>query len=158
MVAVLPNLIEMMKPSDSDDNKTPPPSLPPAPPVCTFKHFNTCGPVKFSGTEGATGLLQWYESIENTFTNNNCPNHLQKQYATSVFQKGALTWWSTVKRSRGPEIALALPWEEFKALMTKKFCPRSEYKKLEVEFWELKQDSGEGLAYTNRFHWQRKGN
>ena len=36
--------------------------------------------------------------------------------------------------------------------MTEEFCPRNEVKKLEVEFWDLKQDSGENLAYNNRFH------
>ena len=51
MAAVLPNIINMMKPNDGDDNATPPP-LPPIVhtpiPRCTFKHFNS---------EGATGLL-----------------------------------------------------------------------------------------------------
>ncbi|KAI3717827.1 hypothetical protein L1987_69690 [Smallanthus sonchifolius] len=36
--------------------------------------------------------------------------------------------------------------------MTDEFCPRNEIKKLEAEFWDLKQDSGESLAYTTRFH------
>jgi hypothetical protein len=36
--------------------------------------------------------------------------------------------------------------------MVQEFCPRNEIKKLEAEFWDLKQDSGENLAYTNRFH------
>ncbi|KAI3694693.1 hypothetical protein L1987_77662 [Smallanthus sonchifolius] len=47
---------------------------------------------------------------------------------------------------------MALPWDEFKRLMTKEFCPRNEMKKLEAEFWDLTQDSGESLAYTTRFH------
>ncbi|KAI3810687.1 hypothetical protein L1987_20309 [Smallanthus sonchifolius] len=33
------------------------------PSQCTFKHFNSCNPLKFYGTEGATGLLQWFESV-----------------------------------------------------------------------------------------------
>ncbi|KAI3732746.1 hypothetical protein L1987_63954 [Smallanthus sonchifolius] len=68
----------------------------------TFKHFNSCNPLKFYGTERATGLLQWFESIENTFLNSDCPDNLLK--------------------------------------------------KLEAEFWDLAQDSGENLAYTTRFH------
>ena len=28
----------------------------------------------------------------------------------------------------------------------------TEMRKLESEFWDLKQDSGENVAYTNRFH------
>ncbi|KAI3784085.1 hypothetical protein L1987_43177 [Smallanthus sonchifolius] len=47
---------------------------------------------------------------------------------------------------------MALPWDELKRIMTEEFCPRNEMKKLEAEFWDLTQDSGESLAYTNRFH------
>ncbi|KAI3802065.1 hypothetical protein L1987_30189 [Smallanthus sonchifolius] len=122
------------------------------PPQCTFKHFNSCNPTKFYGTEGATGLLQWFESIESTFLNSDCPDNLRVRYATSVFQKRALTWWNGEKRNRGIEVAMALPWDEIKWLMTEEFCPRNEMKKLEAEFWDLAQDSGESLAYTTRFH------
>ncbi|KAI3808107.1 hypothetical protein L1987_24050 [Smallanthus sonchifolius] len=122
------------------------------PPQCTFKHFNSCNPLKFYGTEGATRLLQWFESIENTFLNSDCPDNLRVRHATSVLQKRALTWWNGEKRNRGVDVAMALPWDEVKRLMTEEFCPRNEVKKLEVEFWDLAQDSGESLAYTTRFH------
>ncbi|KAI3666339.1 hypothetical protein L1987_27530 [Smallanthus sonchifolius] len=122
------------------------------PPQCTFKHFNSCNPLKFYGTEGATGLLQWFENIEGTFLNSDCPDNLRVRHATSVFQKRALTWWNGEKRTRGVEVAMALPWDELKRIMTEEFCPRNEMKKLEAEFWDLTQDSGESLAYTNRFH------
>ncbi|KAI3829671.1 hypothetical protein L1987_03799 [Smallanthus sonchifolius] len=122
------------------------------PSQCTFKHFNSCNPPKFYGTEGATGLLQWFKSIENTFLNSDCPDNLRVRHATSVLQKRALTWWNGEKRNRGVDVAMALPWDEVKRLMTEEFCPRNEVKKLEAEFWDLAQDSGENLAYTTRFH------
>ncbi|KAI3687110.1 hypothetical protein L1987_80801 [Smallanthus sonchifolius] len=122
------------------------------PSQCTFKHFNSCNPLKFNGTEGATGLLQWFESIENTFLNSDCPDNLRVRHATSVLQKRALTWWNGEKRNRGVDVAMALPWDEVKRQMTEEFCPRNEVKKLEAEFWDLDQDSGENLAYTTRFH------
>ncbi|KAI3810891.1 hypothetical protein L1987_20522 [Smallanthus sonchifolius] len=122
------------------------------PPQCTFKHFNSCNPLKFYGNEGATGLLQWFESIESTFLNSDCPDNLRVRHATSVFQKRALTWWNGEKRTRGVDVAMALPWDELKRIMTEEFCPRNEMKKLEAEFWDLAQDSGESLAYTTRFH------
>ncbi|KAI3821252.1 hypothetical protein L1987_08815 [Smallanthus sonchifolius] len=122
------------------------------PPQCTFKHFNSCNPLKFYGSKGATGLLQWFESIESTFLNSDCPDNLRTRHATSVFQKRALTWWNGEKRTRGVDVAMALPWDELKRIMTEEFCPRNEMKKLEAEFWDLAQDSGESLAYTTRFH------
>lgn len=118
--------------------------------TCTFKHFKSCDPVKYAGTEGATGLLQWFESIENTFINSECPNELRVRHATSMFHEQALTWWNAEKAKRGAEVALALPWDEVKELMVKKFCPRNEIRKLEIEFWDLKQEGGDCLAYAKR--------
>ena len=132
LTAVLPNIINMLKPTDSVDSATPPlVPTPTLPPRCTFKHFNSCNPVKFTGTEGATGLLQWFESMENTFVHSECPADLRILYGTSVFQNATLTWWNNEKRSRGFEAALALSWEEFKEIMIAKFCPRTELVKLE---------------------------
>ncbi|KAI3815748.1 hypothetical protein L1987_15429 [Smallanthus sonchifolius] len=101
------------------------------PPHCTFKHFNSCNPTKFFGTEGATGLLQWFESMESTFLNSDCPDNLRVRYATSV--------------------ATSLSWDDLKKAMTDEFCPRNEMRKLEAEFLDLAQDSGDNLAYTTRF-------
>ena len=120
--------------------------------ACSLKHFNSCDPSKFFGSEGATGLLQWFESMENTFTNSECPENLKVRYAMSVLQKRALTWWNGEKRNRGADTALALPWNEVKDLMLAEFCPRNEIIKLEEEFTHLKQVSGENLLYTTRFH------
>ncbi|KAI3811031.1 hypothetical protein L1987_20746 [Smallanthus sonchifolius] len=122
------------------------------PSQCTFQHFNSCNPPKFYGTEGATGLLQWFEGIENTFLNSDCPDNLRVRHATSVLQKWALTCWNGEKRNRGVDVAMALTWDEVKRLMTEEFYPLNEVKKLEAEFWDLTQDSGENLAYTTRFY------
>ena len=151
MAAVLPNLVAQL---NQQQPPPPPPNPPPVanPPACTYKHFLSCQPTKFSGAEGATGLLQWFESIENTFLHSDCPENLQVRYASSAFQKRALTWWNGEKRTRGADIAMGLTWAEVKQLMTSEFCPRNEIRKLEEEFWALKQDSGNQLDYTNRFH------
>ena len=118
---------------------------------CNFKTFNSAKPLKFSGSEGATALLQWFESIESTFRHVQCPNERKVDFASSVFQRRALTWWNGIMRDRGAEVAMELTWEEFKDLMKKEFCPRSEIRALENEFYYLKQDSGENRAYTDRF-------
>ncbi|XP_022007809.1 uncharacterized protein LOC110907085 [Helianthus annuus] len=118
---------------------------------CNFKTFNSAKSLKFCGSEGATALLQWFESIESTFRHVQCPNERKVDFASSVFQRRALTWWNGIMRDRGAEVAMELTWEEFKDLMKKEFCPRSEIRALENEFYYLKQDSGENRAYTDRF-------
>ncbi|KAD5802577.1 hypothetical protein E3N88_13937 [Mikania micrantha] len=118
----------------------------------TFKQFNDAKPPKYAGTEGATGLLQWLESIEDILSFTRCLENLKVKMASSVFHKGALTWWNSEKNTRGREVALSLPWESFKKLLVEQFCPCHELKKLEAEMWSLAQDSGENAKYTTRFH------
>ncbi|KAI3806756.1 hypothetical protein L1987_22670 [Smallanthus sonchifolius] len=89
--------------------------------------------------------------MESTFLNSDCLDVLKVRYAASVFQKQALTWWNVEKRTRGNKSAMSLSWDEMRQLMTDEFCPRNEMRKLEAEFWDLTQDSGENLAYTTRF-------
>ncbi|KAD4982080.1 hypothetical protein E3N88_18751 [Mikania micrantha] len=118
----------------------------------TYKQFNDVKPPKYSGTEGATSLLQWLESIEDILDFTGCPENLKVKMASSAFHKGALTWWNSEKNTRGREVALALPWEDFKKILVEQFCPCHELKKLEVEMWNLVQDSGESAKYRTRFH------
>ncbi|XP_022024160.1 uncharacterized protein LOC110924466 [Helianthus annuus] len=118
---------------------------------CNYKQFNSAKPLKFNGFEGATRLLQWFESIESIFRHVQCPGELKVEFASSVFQKRALSWWNGAMRDRGADIAMAQTCEEFKNLMKKEFCPRIEMRALETEFYYLKQDSGENCAYIDQF-------
>ncbi|KAI3822294.1 hypothetical protein L1987_09883 [Smallanthus sonchifolius] len=117
----------------------------------TQSNNNSDGSHNIQGNGGATGLLQWFESMESTFLNSDCPDNLRVRYATSVLQKRALTWWNGEKRTRGVEVATSLSWDDLKKAMPDEFCPRNEMRKLETEFWDLAQDSGDNLAYTTRF-------
>ncbi|KAF5756306.1 putative nucleotidyltransferase, Ribonuclease H [Helianthus annuus] len=140
MAVAFPNLIAQWNQANNNNN---------AP--CNFKSFNSAKLLKFSGSKGATGLLQWFESIENTFCHVQCPDNRKVEFASSVFQKRALTWWSGVMRDRGAEVALAQNWAELRTLMMREFCPRHELRALEREFDDLKQVSGEHRAYTDRY-------
>ena len=140
MASVLPNMVNQLSNNPGGANNF------------TFKQFNDAKPLKFSGADGATVQSQWFESIENTLDYNNCPENIKVKMATSAFHKAALTWWNTEKTTRGKEAALALPWDEFKAIMVARFCPKHEIRKLEIEIWDLVQDSGNNEAYTTRFH------
>ncbi|KAJ0695638.1 putative transcription factor interactor and regulator CCHC(Zn) family [Helianthus annuus] len=140
MAAQFPNLFAQWNQANNNNNGT-----------CNFKNFNSAKPLKFSGSEGATRLLQWFESIENSFRHVQCPDNRKVEFSSSVFQKRALTWWNGVMRDRGADVALAQTWAELRALMMREFCPRHEQRALEKEFDDLKQDSGEHMAYTDRF-------
>ncbi|GKA76314.1 putative reverse transcriptase domain-containing protein, partial [Tanacetum coccineum] len=73
-------------------------------------------------------------------------------YAASSLVNKALTWWNTQVQARGREAAMAMTWNDFKALMVKEFCPSNEMEKLENEFWNHKMVGANHAAYTDRFH------
>ncbi|GJS26138.1 hypothetical protein Tco_0486758 [Tanacetum coccineum] len=56
------------------------------------------------------------------------------------------------KRLRGRVAAMAMAWNDFKALMVEEFCPSNEMEKLENEFWNHKMVGANHAAYTDRFH------
>nr|GFB30319.1 hypothetical protein [Tanacetum cinerariifolium] len=83
---------------------------------CTYKDYLNCGSLKLNGTEGVMGLTRWFERTESVFSISNCTLETQ-----------------------GQEVAYAMPWKTLKQMMTAKYCPRSEVKKLEVDLWNLKE-------------------
>ena len=149
MANVIPSLLAQIQSLTTNNNST---SSSTANYGCTFKTFTSANPPQFDGTGNATVLLQWFENMESVFLHCECPDRKKTNFASSVFHLGALTWWNSIKDTRGAEVAMAMPWTELKELMSKVFCPKHELQKLEDEFWKLKQVSGDNSAYTTRFH------
>nr|GFD54876.1 reverse transcriptase domain-containing protein [Tanacetum cinerariifolium] len=44
-----------------------------------------------------------------------------------------------------------MPWKTLKKMMTDKYCPRSEIKKLETKIWNLKVKGTDVMSYNQRF-------
>nr|GEY85749.1 hypothetical protein [Tanacetum cinerariifolium] len=114
------------------------PRLPQAIRECTYPDFLKCQPLNIKGTEGVVGLTQWFEKIESVFNISNCTAACQVKYAAYTLQGVALTWWNSHVKTVTLEVAHVLPWKTLKKMMTDKYCPRGEIKKLETEMWELK--------------------
>ncbi|GJW00756.1 putative reverse transcriptase domain-containing protein [Tanacetum coccineum] len=93
---------------------------------CTFKAFQSCNPKEYDG-KGVS-------------------------YAASSLVNKALTWWNTQVQAKGREAAMAMTWNDFKALMVEEFCPSNEMEKLENEFWNHKMVRANHAAYTDKFH------
>ncbi|GJW96814.1 putative reverse transcriptase domain-containing protein [Tanacetum coccineum] len=118
---------------------------------CTYKDFLNCHPLNFKGTEGVVVLSQWFERIESVFHISNCAPENQVKFATCTFIGNALTWWNSHKKAVTQEVAYAMDWKALKKLMTVKYCPRGEIKKLEIELWNLKVKGTDIPSYTLRF-------
>nr|GEX32553.1 hypothetical protein [Tanacetum cinerariifolium] len=119
---------------------------------CTYKGFMACGPQDFEGTGGAVALTRWIEKMESVIDNSGCLANQRVKYAASSFIGKALTWWNTQVQVRGRDAANAMAWDDFKALLTIKFCLSIEIEKLEGEFWNHLVVGADHAGYTNRFH------
>nr|GFB85224.1 hypothetical protein [Tanacetum cinerariifolium] len=93
---------------------------------CTYTDFLKCQPLPFKGTEGVASLSQWCERMESVFHISNC---------------------ATV----GHEAAYGMSWKTLMKMMTDKYCPRNEIRKLEMELWDLKVKGTDLASYTQRY-------
>nr|GFB25598.1 hypothetical protein [Tanacetum cinerariifolium] len=98
------------------------------------------GPLKFNGTKGVIGLTRWFERTESMSSISNCTAENQFKFASCTLAGSALTWWNSYMRAVSQEVAYAMPWKTLRQMMTAKYCPRGEVKKLEVELWNLKEN------------------
>ncbi|GKC13181.1 putative reverse transcriptase domain-containing protein [Tanacetum coccineum] len=92
---------------------------------CTYSDFLKCQPLNFKGTKGV--------------------------FATCTLLGNALMWWNSHVKTVGHDAAYGMPWKTLKKLMTDKYCPRGEIKKLEIKLWNLKVKGTDVLSYNQRF-------
>ncbi|GJU72473.1 putative reverse transcriptase domain-containing protein [Tanacetum coccineum] len=118
---------------------------------CSYSEFLKCKPLDFKGTKEVVGLTQWFEKMESVFSISNCTASCQVKFATCTLQDDALTWWNAHVKTTTHEAAHAMPWATLKKMMTDKYCPRGEIKKIETEMWNLKVKGTDVVAYSRRF-------
>ncbi|GJZ23063.1 reverse transcriptase domain-containing protein [Tanacetum coccineum] len=118
---------------------------------CSYKEFMNCQPFNFKGTEGAIGLISWFKRTESVFSHSNCTEDCKVKFATSTLIEEALSWWNSFAQPIGIEEAYKITWSEFKKLLIKKYCPRTEVKKMEDEFYNLIVKGNDLNTYVRRF-------
>nr|GFB77793.1 hypothetical protein [Tanacetum cinerariifolium] len=76
--------------------------------------------------------------MESVFHISNCAAENQVKFATCTLHSIALTWWNTHVQTVGHEDAYGMSWKTLMKMMTDKYCPRNEIRKLEMKLWDLK--------------------
>ncbi|GJU91442.1 hypothetical protein Tco_1303865 [Tanacetum coccineum] len=71
----------------------------------SYKEFMSCQPINFKGTEGAIGLIRWFERTESVFSRSNCTEDCKVKFATSTLTEEALSWWNYFAQPIGIEKA-----------------------------------------------------
>nr|GEV44939.1 reverse transcriptase domain-containing protein [Tanacetum cinerariifolium] len=94
-----------------------------------YKEFISYQPFYLNGTEGVVGLIRWFERTESVFSRSNCAEENKVAFATTN----------------------RITWTELKRLLTNKYCPRTEIKKMEDEFYNLSVKGNDLKTYVRRF-------
>nr|GEX27027.1 reverse transcriptase domain-containing protein [Tanacetum cinerariifolium] len=126
-----------------DIEHTIPPTPPPDYPLMNY--------LSGHGTEGAIGLIRWFERTELVFSCSNCIEDCKVKFPTGTLTKESLSWWNSFAQPIGIEEAYKITWSEFKKLLITKYCPRTEVKKMEDEFYNLTVKGNDLKTYIRRF-------
>ncbi|GKD11764.1 hypothetical protein Tco_1196171 [Tanacetum coccineum] len=116
-----------------------------------YKEFIRCQPFYFNGTEGAVGLIHWFEHTESVFSRSNCDEENKVTFATGTLTDDALSRWNAYAQPIGIEQANKITWTELKRLLINKYYPRTEVRKMEDEFYNLTVKGNDRKTYVRRF-------
>ncbi|GKD97156.1 reverse transcriptase domain-containing protein, partial [Tanacetum coccineum] len=72
-------------------------------------------------------------------------------FATGTLTDDALSWWNAYAQTMGVEQANRITWTELKRLLTNKYCPRTEVRKMEEELYNLTVKVNDLKPYVTRF-------
>ncbi|GJT08121.1 reverse transcriptase domain-containing protein [Tanacetum coccineum] len=116
-----------------------------------YKEFVSCQHFYFNGTEGAVNLIRWFERTESVFSHSHYAEENKVTYATGTLTDNALSWWNSYTQPIRIDQANQITWTELKRLLTDKYCPRTEVKKMEDEFYNLVMKVNDLKTYIRRF-------
>nr|GEY77247.1 reverse transcriptase domain-containing protein [Tanacetum cinerariifolium] len=102
-----------------------------------YKEFISYKPFYFNGMEGAVGLICWFERIELVFSHSRCDEENKVTFSTGTLTDDAMSWWNAYAQNMGVDQANKITWTKLKRLLTNKYCPRTEVRKMEEELYNL---------------------
>ncbi|GJX03361.1 putative reverse transcriptase domain-containing protein [Tanacetum coccineum] len=111
---------------------------------------NTSNPNRNTGPTGTpvvkTGNYKEFISCQPFYFNEN-----KVTFATGTLTDDALSWWNAYAQPMGVEQANQITWTELKRLLTNKYCPRTEIRKMEEELYNLTVKGNDLKPYVRRF-------
>ncbi|GKF16693.1 hypothetical protein Tco_0061611, partial [Tanacetum coccineum] len=81
--------------SASNPNRNTRPTRTPIAKTGNYKEFVNYQPFYFNGTEGAVGLIYWFEWTELVFSPSNYAEENKVTFATGTLTNDALSWWNS---------------------------------------------------------------
>ncbi|GJT15472.1 putative reverse transcriptase domain-containing protein [Tanacetum coccineum] len=80
-----------------------------------------------------------------------CAEENKVTFATGTLTDDALSWWNAYAQPMGVEQANRITWTELKRLLTNKYCPWTEIRKMEEELYNLTVKGNDLKPYVRRF-------
>nr|GEY66759.1 reverse transcriptase domain-containing protein [Tanacetum cinerariifolium] len=104
---IIPRLLGS-KPVPEEPNEMPPnrntgPKETPVAKRGNYKEFISCQPFYFNGTEGAVGLIRWFERTKSVFSRSKCVQEDRVTFATGTLTNDALSCWNAYAQPIGIE-------------------------------------------------------
>ncbi|GJT77090.1 reverse transcriptase domain-containing protein [Tanacetum coccineum] len=132
-------------------NRNTGPREPPVAKRGNYKEFINCQPFYFNGMEGAVNLICWFERTESVFSRSKCAEEDRVTFATGTLTNDSFSWWNAYAQPNGIEQSNRITWTELKELLTNKYCPRTEIRKMEEELYNLSVKGNDLKPYVRRF-------
>ncbi|GKD49278.1 reverse transcriptase domain-containing protein, partial [Tanacetum coccineum] len=137
--------------SASNPNRNTRPTGTPLVKTGNYKEFVSCQPFYFNGTKGAVSLIRLFERTESVFSRSHYAKENKVTYATGTLTDDALSWWNSYAQPIGINQANQITWTELKRILTDKYCPQTEVKKMEDKFYNLVVKGNDLKTYIRRF-------
>nr|GEX35793.1 reverse transcriptase domain-containing protein [Tanacetum cinerariifolium] len=118
---------------------------------CSYKEFMSCQPFNFECTKGVVGLIRWFEQTESVFSRSNCTKDCKVKFATGTLTLLRNRTTLSIAQPIVIEKAYKINWSEFKKLLIKMYCPRTDVKKMEDEFYSLTIKGNDLKTYVRKF-------
>ncbi|GJT72228.1 reverse transcriptase domain-containing protein [Tanacetum coccineum] len=96
-------------------------------------------------------LIAGLKRTESVFSRSRCAEENKVTFATGTLTDDALSWWNAYAQPMGIEQANRTTWTELKRLLTNKYYPRTEIRKMEEELYNLSVKGNDLKPYVRRF-------
>ncbi|GJW20317.1 reverse transcriptase domain-containing protein [Tanacetum coccineum] len=88
---------------------------------------------------------------ESIFSCSKCSRECKRNFAIGTLTEDALSWWNSYAKPIGIEQADKIARTELKRLLTNKYCPRTEVRKMEDKFYNMLVKENDLKTYARRF-------
>ncbi|KAJ9567039.1 hypothetical protein OSB04_003005 [Centaurea solstitialis] len=118
----------------------------------SFKSFRSSGATEYTGQSDPVLAMQWVQNTEKVFRTIRVSDEDKVRYASAMLTDRALVWWDNTYESLDSNTRENMLWDEFRSKFFEQYCPMDLQRRLEKEFWDLKQGTMTVMEYETEFN------